>query len=334
MFHSAALKLTAWYLGIILLLSIGTSIALYNVSSGDLEHNVRRQLPFSVNQLLSPGDLQNLENLRSRQLDTDEGHLKGNLVLFNFFVLIFGGAASYGLARRTLRPLEESLEAQKRFTSDASHELRTPLTAMQAETEVALRRSANLTKIQAVELLQSNLEEVGKLKALSEGLLHLAQVNKNQPKFVAPVELQPSVNEALERLDKAAKAKKIIITNHTKKLTLNAEHHGLTELLVILIDNAVKYSPAGSKVVLESSLHGKTAQISVQDKGQGIKTADLSHIFDKFYRAEASRSKTQSEGYGLGLAIAKKLADSMDGYITVKSAPGRGSTFTINLPTA
>lgn len=333
MFHSAALKLTAWYLGIIMLLSIGCSIALYRVSGADIAHNVHHQLPFSVDQYLTPNDIQSLRALHDQQLGTDLDHLKGNLISFNILVLLLGGAVSYALARRTLEPIEESLESQKRFTSDASHELRTPLTAMQAEIEVALR-DPKLTKAQAVELLQSNLEEVAKLKALSEGLLHLAQINKTQPDFLTPTELKPSIAEAGERLEKAAQSKKITVKDSSKNLIFKANHRSLTELVVILLDNAIKYSPAGGEIRLATSTEGKMGQISVQDKGVGIKAEDLPHIFDRFYRTEASRSKTQVDGYGLGLAIAKKLTDSMNGYIAVKSAPGKGSTFTISLPTA
>jgi signal transduction histidine kinase len=330
-FRSAALKLTAWYLGLIMLVSITCSVALYNVSSNELENNIRRRLPLSVNELLSPSDLRHLSDYRVTQLNTDLSHLKENLVSFNILVFLLGGAAAYALARRTLEPLENSLEAQKRFTSDASHELRTPLTAMQAEIEVALR-DPNLTKGQATELLQSNLEEVAKLKALSEGLLHLAQTSR--PTKLEPTDLKPATAAALERLDKIAKTKKITIQNHAKNITLKADPHNLTELIIILLDNAIKYSTAGNKVTLSATKSNKIGRISIKDEGVGIKASDLPHIFDRFYRAESSRSKIHTDGYGLGLAIAKKLADSMDGSISVKSAPGHGSTFTISLPLA
>jgi two-component system sensor histidine kinase CiaH len=331
MFHSAALKLTGWYLAIIMTLSIVCSLALYNVSSTDLENNIRRRLPVSVNELLTPGDVRSLANLRDRQLDTDLSHLKDNLISFNILVLLLGGGASYLLARRTLEPIEQSLEAQKRFTSDASHELRTPLTAMQAEIEVAMR-DPNLTKAQAKELLQSNLEEVEKLRSLSDGLLNLAQHQK--PVQISAIKLKPAVEEALKRVEKSASIKNIKISDHTKDLTLKADNYSLAELLVILIDNAVKYSPEGSKIELSSEVSGKNGKISVKDHGIGIKATDLPHIFERFYRSDTSRSKTQADGYGLGLAIAKKIAGSLDGSIEVRSAPAKGSTFTITLPSA
>jgi two-component system sensor histidine kinase CiaH len=331
MFQSAAIKLTVWYLVIIMALSIGCSLALYNVSSTDLENNIRRRLPLSVNELLSPQDVRDLARLRSRQLDTDLNHLKSNLVSFNILVFLVGGGASYLLARRTLEPLEQSLDAQKRFTSDASHELRTPLTAMQAEIEVALR-DQKLSKAQAVELLQSNLEEVEKLRNLSDGLLNLAQHQK--PAQLSAVNLKLAVNDALKRVEKTATDKNITIADHTKEMTLKTDNYSLSELLVILIDNAIKYSPKGSKIQLSSARYSKTGRISVRDEGIGIKATELPHIFDRFYRSDTSRSKSQADGYGLGLAIAKKIADSLEGSIEVKSAPDKGSTFTISLPTA
>jgi two-component system sensor histidine kinase CiaH len=332
MFQSAAIKLTAWYIAIIMALSIGCSIALYNTSRSDLEHNIHRRLPISVNELLTPDDLQSLSVLRKKQLQTDLNHLKGRLVSFNVLVFIVGGAVSYMLARRTLEPIEESLEAQKRFTSDASHELRTPLTAMQTEIEVALRDS-KLTKTQATELLQSNLEEVAKLRALSEGLLSLAQ-NSDKPVTNTPISSKKVLEEALDRLHKVAQTKNVTIKNNTKDMILEAEHHSLLELFVILIDNAIKYSPEKSSIIITSKAQNKLGKISIKDQGIGINSNDLPHIFERFYRADSSRTKSSAGGYGLGLAIAKKLADSLDGSIEVRSAPGQGSTFTISIPVA
>jgi two-component system sensor histidine kinase CiaH len=312
-------------------LSIGCSIALYNVSSTDLENNTRRRLPISVNELLSPRDVRNLADLRGRQLATDLNHLKSNLISFNILVFLLGGAAAYALARRTLEPIEQSLDAQKRFTSDASHELRTPLTAMQAEIEVALR-DPKLTKAQAVEHLKSNLEEVEKLRRLSDGLLNLAQLKKQTDLSI--IDIKPAVIEALSRTEKQASSRKITLNNSVGDLKVKADHYSLTELLVILIDNAIKYSPDKSVIKLTSEAVGKSTRISVHDEGIGLKASDLPHIFERFYRSDTSRSKTQAEGYGLGLAIAKKISDSLDGSIEVKSAPDKGSTFTISLPAA
>ncbi len=329
MFHSAALKLTTWYLAIIMLLSIGTSVALYHVSAQDLERSTRRQVGF-FNNFLGPNDITNYSDLRQSQLNDDQDHLRTNLIIFNLFVLLAGGGVSYWLARRTLEPIEEALEAQTRFTADASHELRTPLTVIQAENEVALR-NPELTKKEAVSLLGSNLEEVAKLKTLSDGLLHLAASGgKPQPGQIVP--LKEVVEEALDRWSKPAQSKKIKISTDITEVSVNGDRASLTDLVSILIDNAVKYSPKGGEVHISLSRKDKSAVIAVVDNGEGIKAVDLPHIFDRFFRADSSRSKASTNGYGLGLAIARKIADLHSATLEVRSTPGHGSTFTIRLP--
>ena len=329
MFHSAAIKLTGWYLALIMLVSICTSLALYHVSTGDLQRNARRQVGY-FNNFLGPGDISNLTDLRQRQLEEDSGHLKANLVLFNLAVLIAGGGASYLLARRTLEPIENALEAQSRFTADASHELRTPLTAIQAENEVALR-NPDLSKKQAVEMLKSNLEEVAKLKALSDGLLHLASSSGSLPEGQL-VSLADIATQAQKRWAKIASAKGVALKAKLADAQVHGDSTSLVDLVSILLDNAIKYTPKGGQVNLNSGVKEKIPFIEVKDNGPGIKAVDLPHVFDRFFRADSSRSKNSSNGYGLGLAIARKIADSHNASLEVRSTLGRGSSFTLRLP--
>ncbi len=331
MFHSAAVKLTVWYLAIIMAISIIFSLSLYRVSSNDLDRNVNRQIGYFTN-FLAPDQSFNYGQLREAQLDQDLSHLRTNLILFNIVVLIGGGAASYLLARRTLEPIETALDTQTRFASDASHELRTPLTVIQTENEVALR-SKSLSKARAVSLLKSNLEEVGKLRALSEGLLRLANGNGHidNPE---PLAVDSIAGAAVERYAKAAAAKKIKLINNTGRAEVMGDRDSLTELLSIFIDNAIKYSPAGREVKLTSARRGKSVRIVIQDTGHGIKQSDLPRIFDRFYRADLSRTKQEAEGYGLGLAIAKKIVEAHHGHIEVSSTIGKGTAFSVFLPAA
>jgi two-component system sensor histidine kinase CiaH len=307
MFHSAAVRLTLWYLAIIMAISIIFSGMLYRLSADQLDRNVNRQIGY-FNNFLGPRENDNYAQLRQAQVNEDRSHLRTNLIIFNLLVLAGGGAASYLLARRTLEPIEEALKSQTRFAADASHELRTPLTAIQTENEVALR-DPKLSKVQAVGLLRSNLEEIAKLKALSEGLLRLAN-GGGRTADTELLEINDIAEAAAGRLAKTARLKKIKIINKTGKLAVRGERDSLIELLSILIDNAIKYSPSGSQVILSSQKHHKEAQIKIIDKGQGISAAELPHIFERFYRSEGSRSKSGSGGYGLGLAIAKKITDS------------------------
>ena len=329
MFQSAALKLTIWYLAIIMAISLIFSGLLYRVSSQELAHNVNRQLGY-FNNFLGPNDFNAYTQMRQRQLDEDTGNLRASLVFFNVLVLAAGGGASYWLARRTLTPIETALVAQSRFAADASHELRTPLTAIQTENEVALR-NPRLTKDAAVSLVKSNLEEVAKLRALSEGLLRLAN-GAGQKIDMRPTDIAHAVKQAADRYAKAADNKNIVITRRVPAGMVIGDKEALAELFSILLDNSIKYSDPSTKVSITSRSRNKRTEIKVADQGQGIAAAELPHIFERFYRTDSSRARAGSGGYGLGLAIAKQIAQLHRGYITVESSPGKGSAFTVSLP--
>lgn len=333
MFHSAAVKLTVWYLAIIMALSATTSFAIYHVSSNRLAENAYRQIGY-FRGLLGTDAAAEFASLRNKQLNEDRHRLRANLVVFNLMVFGIGGAAAYVLARQTLRPIEEALEAQKRFTADASHELRTPLTAIQTENEVALR-NANLSKSEAIKLLKSNLEEVAKLKSLSEGLLALSRGESDED-FNDLVSIGDVIKDAYERIAKAAALKniKIVLPKRFAQITVKGNFQKLTDLVAILLDNAVKYSPSGKRVKVEVQSTSKYVSVAIYDQGQGIMPNDLPKIFDRFYRADNGRTKTEAGGYGLGLAIAKKIADAHHGVIEVKSVVKKGSVFSVKLPLA
>lgn len=335
MFQSATIKLTAWYLALMMGISIAFSLVLYNSSAVTLnaaydhQRAAIRQQFFNVFGL-TPNRLD--EQVRSNEISVGQQQLIANLTLANVGVLIVGGAASFYLARRTLRPIEQTLEAQARFTADASHELRTPLTAMQTEIEVSLR-DKNLTTEEARGLLESNLEEVRKLQDLSNSLLTLA--NQDREHF-DPERVQTGavLKDAVARTAKAAKQKRITIDNKATNQHVWGSGDGLVQLFAVLLDNAIKYSPADSTVVLSSSAKGGNAYISVQDQGHGIKADDLPHIFDRLYRADSSRTKGKVNGYGLGLSIARKIVELHKGAIEVTSKVDHGSTFTVRIPLA
>ena len=330
MFRFAAAKLTLGYLAIIMALSIGFSVAIYHISSNELERSASRPVDLYSN-IFGPESASEVDKLRRQQLEKDRNRLKLNLMLYNLAVLAVGGGLSYYLAKRTLAPIEEMLEMQKRFTGDASHELRTPLTAMQSEIEVALR-NPDLSKQETVKLLKSNLEEVAKLKALSEGLLTLATAGKDIPR--EKISLKNVCAEATKQVAKRAQDRRINIKSSAEAIELVGNHQQILNLLSILLDNAIKYSPKGSEVKLSVKAKDRYVIISVSDHGAGIASKDLPHIFERFYRADTSRTKGRQEGYGLGLAIAKKIVDLHSGTIDVKSRSDKGSTFSVHLPLA
>ncbi|MEI7818993.1 MAG: HAMP domain-containing sensor histidine kinase [bacterium] len=326
--NNPAAKLTAGYLGLIMFLSIGFSVLVYNISSAQLRRGLKRP-PIGYDVEL-PQTFSMFENYRLKQIDEAEDNLRANLILFNLVVLVGGGALSYFFARQTIQPIEEALESQKRFTADASHELRTPLTAMQTEIEVALR-DAGLSKKEARELLASNLDEVIKVRSLVDGLLRLAR-NDGVLENAAPAQLMTIAESAIKRSTKLAQKKSINIITELENLTSRVDGANIEELILILLDNAIKYSPEKSEVSLSLKKRGNCAVISISDQGPGIAKSELPYIFDRFYRGDPSRNKHAVDGFGLGLSIAQQIACSHGSEIVVKSQMSRGSSFSLAIP--
>ena len=333
MLRSAVWRLTFWYLAIVMFLSACFSVVLYRASTNQFEQIRHRQEAF--NQLHPDvGALplyDDLNRQRLQQIQDSEAQVGWSLAYFNLLIFVVGGALSYSLALRTLKPIEEALETQRRFTGDASHELRTPLTAMRTEVEVALR-DKGLGLAEAKELLMSNLEEVGKLEALSNALLAMAKAEESPHDARQVCQLSKIAADATKRVKPLAKLKNIALESDIKKGEVTGDCWALTELVVILLDNAIKYSPERSTVRLSVDIQKGVAVLRVADRGVGIEAADIPHIFDRFYRTDRSRSKDSTGGYGLGLSIAKAIVDRHQGHIEVESAPGEGSTFIVMLP--
>lgn len=335
MFRSACIRLTFWYLLIILALSATFSVALYRVSVDELNHSLDRQtvLLRTPPYMTRMPDLDDINRIRQEQIDESRLRIIYNLIYFNVSVLILGGVISYLLARRTLQPIEEALEAQNRFTADASHELRTPLTSMKTEIEVALR-DEGLSVAESKELLRSNLEEIAHLEALSSSLLKLAgQAGTLTPDLIQSCSLHDVVAKAISDVSAKAQAAQIEIVDKVQEnAMMDGEPWSLTELMTILLDNAIKYGKPDTKVRVFAYTEGKFAHFVIRDSGIGIKASDLPHIFERFYRVDSSRSKKRVEGYGLGLSIAKRIVDMHHGKIEVESKIGTGSVFSVKIP--
>jgi heavy metal sensor kinase len=229
--------------------------------------------------------------------------------------------------------LQESFERQRRFTGDASHQLRTPLAAMLGQVEVALRRERPADEYRRA--LACVQEQAGRMRRIVEALLFLARADGEAPL------------PGRERLDLAGwlpahvrswadhprAADIIVAAGETGAARVEVHPVLLGELVNILVDNACKHSPPGRPVTLRLQHRGEMVELSVQDEGCGIAEVDLPHVFEPFFRSgEARRSGV--EGLGLGLAIARRLADAFGGTLTAASHPGQGSCFTLRLPAA
>lgn len=342
MFRSARLKLTGWYLLIIMIISVSFSVFIYRVLTSELDRvqriqrlRVERGLPERHLIIPIPGNGNQPSGLIV--IDTDileetKRRLIIFLVMIDSGILIVSGVAGYFLAGRTLAPIASMLDEQKRFISDASHELRTPLTSMRSEIEVSLR-DKKMTLVEARRLLKSNLEEVDSLQNLSDKLIKLAQYQGDGGGFVFErLRLSSIIGEAAKRLDRLARSRQIVIVRSAGKEEVEGDKGALVELLVILLDNAVKYSPKGSSVDVGVRKTDGKVVVSVKDRGMGIEEGDIPHLFDRFYRADRSRTKLDAFGYGLGLSIAKQIVDRHNGTISVQSKVGEGTTITVGIP--
>lgn len=318
-FDKATLKLTAVYTAVIMVISIGFSVCLGTVTVGELKRPY--DVPSLFKELRVDEDFTRVYQVRSKSV---ESKVWASLTLININMLIVGTALSYLLARWTLRPIERAMDDETRFVSDASHELRTPLATMRMENEVLLR-DTEAKKSDYKEQLKSNLEEIDKLRQLTDTLLRLSGSSKLE---MGIVDAGDAVASAVERISHAAEAKNIAVDNKVGHFTLNTNEDALSEIVYIFLDNAVKYAPADSTVEIYSS---DKKSISVRDHGPGIADKDLPNIFNRFYRADESRN---SEGFGLGLSLASRMAEQLNGKVQAANNSGKnapGATFTVKL---
>lgn len=337
MFSSARIKLTFWYLLIITLIVTAFSVFIYQGITREINRVVRIQRIRMENPeqfIPTPQLFYNSPIPAPRRVDLAviseaQERIKVILVLIDLGILTLSAFASYFLAGRTLKPIEEMVEDQKQFIADASHELRTPLTALKTEIEVGLR-DKKLTMKQAKNLLESNLEEVDKMKTLSDYLLTLSRYQSDGGNLQRQDLLnQTVINEAVSRVKLLAKQKKIKVKSNVDKTSFLGNGKSLVELLVILLDNAIKFSPKGSSVTIRSKKINNGLTFEVEDQGIGIPKEQQELIFNRFHQASKSKS---DEGFGLGLSIAKRIVELHNGTIWVKSEVKKGTTFSVRLP--
>jgi signal transduction histidine kinase len=254
------------------------------------------------------------------------------LIVINGIILVTAGGLGYFLAGKTLKPIADMVDEQNRFISDASHELRTPLTSLKTAMEVELR-DKKIDLPSTKKLMRDNLVEINKLQSLSEGLLQLAQYKSgdNNLKF-EKLSVKKIVTEAINSILLIAREKKIKIINNTKDYKIKGNKYSLIDLFVIILDNAIKYSGEEKTVIVDSEKEDGTVKILIKDLGIGIGEKDLPHVFDRFYRTEKARERKGAGGYGLGLAIAKKIVEAHHGEIKIESKLNKGTTIIIILP--
>ncbi|MDD2923397.1 MAG: HAMP domain-containing sensor histidine kinase [Anaerolineales bacterium] len=226
---------------------------------------------------------------------------------------------------QTLERLESLFTSQQRFLADVSHELRTPLTVIKGNVDL-MRRIKEADE----ESLGSIDQEAGRLTRLVGGLLMLAQAESGKLALnIKPVELDLLLTEVFTETRVLAGSKVKVHLNEIDQAIVNGDRDRLKQVLLNLVANAIQYTPQGGEVFLSIKRIGDQARIIIRDTGPGIPAADLPHIFDRFYRAEKSRTRSTTSGFGLGLSITKWIVERHSGRIEVQSKEGKGTTFVI-----
>ena len=329
-------RLTLSYLAVIMTLSLIFTGIIYLLSTASLN---RPLLPSeeensSVSVEAPEFGEHSFENTFRKRLERRDNTTRMtiiySLVGFNLGIFVIGIFVSRNLAKLTLAPIERAMMKQTQFIFDASHELKTPLTAMLVRNEVALRKKS-LPEEKAREVIEKNIEEILKMKELTASMLDVAREN-GEPEKSTEISVPEFLADLKEKLAPVAKERGVKIEtemNLGKNLRASAAKNTLEQILTIFADNAMKYS--GEKIIyLRAGRRGKNVAFSVKDNGAGVKKEDQKRIFERFYQVDAARTRTEDKtSHGLGLAIAKNLAERQGYKIVLRSSEGRGAEFEV-----
>ncbi|RID82081.1 sensor histidine kinase [Peribacillus asahii] len=341
------------------LLGPGPSVIIWGPEQTILEPQLSQDNFFKVNEeKFYPTQFDEIEEIRvqgatyralSTKVDTEYGkviiqfirNVDAERVMLDqlFMILLVGGglgslvaiAAGYFLAGKALIPIKKSWEQQQRFVSDASHEIRTPLAVIQSRTDL-LFQSPNATIQEKAVDISIISKEVRRLNKLVNGLLTLTRTDSNQMEVKkANFFLDELIAEIVEHYADIAFFQKKTMTSYVpEQIVFLGDKERIHQLLVILIDNALKFTHEGCGIHLSCTKNASSIQLVVEDNGQGIPQADIPRIFDRFYQVEQSR--TANEGSGLGLSIAKWIVETHQGTIKVTSEENKKTRFEMNFP--
>ena len=252
------------------------------------------------------------------------------LAMIGLICFVFSLGGSLFLARRAMRPIRQAWDRQKDFLADASHELRTPLAVIQASLDV-IRSNSDEQVSEQKQWLDNMGESVSSMANLVESLLFLARIDSSQhPIEKKAFALDKAIANAVELFKPLADAKEIqLLTALDSGISMFGDEARIKQVLGIILDNAIRHTPAGGKIEVLLQQYQRNAQLTVSDTGDGIASEHLSKIFERFYQVDPSRNKN---GSGLGLSIAKCIVESHQGTIQALSRPNSGATFLIRLP--
>lgn len=332
MFKTARNRLTLWYLTIIMLITISFSFVIFagvsKVTQNALEGQRRRMERQIIGMETFSGrfsriDTETLLEIRNRTLH--------NLLLINISVFVISGALGIFLAEKTLKPIEDMTKKQKRFISDAAHEIKTPLTAIKTNLEVTLRNK-NLDLVEARKTMNDVIEDVNNLHLFTNKLLNQSRYQNGTGFIIKEINLKVILKNISQKLLILAENKKEKINLNLQEVKILGKEVQIEELFTNIIENAIKYNKEGKDINITLKKLNEFAITTIEDFGMGISKDDIPNIFEPFYRSDESRHTSSNNGYGIGLAIAKEIAENHNGSISVTSQLQKGTKFTVKLP--
>lgn len=315
MFSTARFRLTAWYVLILAVIVGILSAAIYSLILVAQEGEIHTATSGT-------------RDLLERVMEQDEVSLAYHIAAVDLLVLALCGVGAYMLAGRTLRPIHDAMERQRRFAAAASHELRTPLTALHGSLEVALLRRREPAEYERV--LREAVDETERMGHLIQDLMEVARAEEGGFRF-GRTDLSALAAEAVsDVLDRAERKSQRIDLDSNGNVPVRADASKLRQALVNLVDNAVTYTPSGGMVRVVTRIERGSAVLEVRDTGCGIEREHIPHLFEAFYQVDASRAGR--DHVGLGLSLADWIVRAHDGSIRVESQVGVGSAFKVILP--
>ena len=331
-------RLTLSYLAVIMTLSLIFTGIIYLLSTASLNRPLVPSEDENSSTVMAEPEFEehSFENTFRKRLERRDNLTRTtiiySLVGFNLGIFLIGIFVSRNLARLTLAPIERAMMKQTQFIFDASHELKTPLTAMLIRNEVALRKKS-LSEKKAREVIAKNVEEILRMKELTASMLDVARENgdRESEETIIVADFMTELREKLSPVAKERGVKIELEINVGKNKSAVVAKKTLEQVLTIFADNAMKYS-GDSIVYLRAGRRGKNVMFSVKDNGVGVKKEDQKRIFERFYQVDAARTRTEDKtSHGLGLAIAKNLAERQGYKIVLRSGEGRGAEFEVVL---
>ncbi len=315
-FFIARVRLTCYYTLTAVIILGGSSFALYNTILSNFSQTILEE--GVLNPLVARELIDRAQDILINRFVTIDA-------IIIFFIIILG----FLVTQKTLKPIRDNMEKQKRFIADASHELRTPIAVIISGLEVNLSNK-KLDLASAKKILEDTLCEMQDFSKLSNNLLDISKADTKKQVVHTPLVIEDIVREIVEKSRYIAQSKQITINSDLPLHTLiQGNQIELERVFYNIIDNAIKYTPMGGSIQITEKVNPHTYTLTVSDTGVGIERGMLSKIFDPFFRANTSRN---TSGAGLGLTLVKKVLDEHKGTITIKSDVGKGTIVDISLP--